>query len=287
MRLVTYQGPAGPRSAGIRDGAYVDLNKADPSLPACLKHLLGQGPSALERAAAAIARGEPLAARGVSLLAPIPKPQKIICVGLNYADHAKESGVHPPPEPVLFNKFPTAVLAPEAPIVLPAASAEPDFEAELVVIIGQGGRNIPRAEALDRVAGFCPGHDVSARDWQLKKPGGQWLLGKSFDTFAPFGPALVTRDEVGDPGRLRIQLRINGRTMQDSNTNQLIFPVDEVVAYVSRVCTLLPGDVIFTGTPPGVGFARKPPVFLKPGDTVEVEIEKLGILRNPVVGEAA
>src|SRR6185437_10164335 len=166
-------------------------------------------------------------------------------------------------------------------------SQEVDYEAELVLVIGQGGRNIPLANARRHIAGYCPGHDVSARDWQLRKPGGQWLLGKSFDTFNPFGPALGTSDEIDDPGQLRIQLRLNGQTMQDSNTRQLIFGVDHLVSYISQVCTLLPGDVIFTGTPPGVGAARKPPVFLKPGDQVEVEIEKLGVLRNPVVAARA
>ena len=142
-----------------------------------------------------------------------------------------------------------------------------------------------RETALGHVAGYCCGHDVSARDWQTRKPGGQWLLGKSFDTFAPLGPELVTADEIPDPGNLHIELRINGRTMQDSSTRELIFPVAELVAYVSGVCTLAPGDLIYTGTPAGVGFARKPPVFLQPGDVVEVEIERIGVLRNPVVAE--
>jgi 2-keto-4-pentenoate hydratase/2-oxohepta-3-ene-1,7-dioic acid hydratase in catechol pathway len=204
---------------------------------------------------------------------------------LNYADHAKESGQAPPAEPVFFNKLHTAVSSPGAPIVLPKVSPEVDYEAELVIVIGKQGRYIPVEQARAHIAGYTVGHDVSARDWQLRKPGGQWLLGKSFDTFAPFGPELVTSDEVGDPGNLRIQLRINGQTLQDSSTKQLIFTVDQLVAYVSQVCTLLPGDVIFTGTPPGVGAARKPPIFLKPGDAVEVEIEKLGVLSNPVVAE--
>ena len=283
MRLVTYRGPNGPRAAGIRGGQYVDLQQADSALPASLKELLAAGPAALDRAAAAIARGAPFGPQGVELLAPIPDPQKVICIGLNYADHARESGVAPPPEPVLFNKFPTAIVGPEAPIVLPSCSDQVDYEAELVVVIGRGGRNIAREQALSHVAGYCPGHDVSARDWQLKKPGGQWLLGKSFDSFAPFGPALVTTDEAGDPGQLRIQMRVNGQTLQDSSTNQLIFPIDHLIAYISQVCTLVPGDVIFTGTPPGVGMARKPPIFLKPGDVAEVEVEGLGVLRNPVV----
>jgi len=283
MRLVTYRGPNGPRAAGIRGGQYVDLHQADSALPVSLKELLAGGPAALDRAAAAIARGVSFGPQGVELLAPIPDPQKVICIGLNYADHARESGVAPPPEPVLFNKFPTAVVGPEAPIVLPSCSDQVDYEAELVVVIGRGGRNIAREQALSHVAGYCPGHDVSARDWQLKKPGGQWLLGKSFDSFAPFGPALVTTDEAGDPGQLRIQMRVNGQTLQDSSTNQLIFPIDHLIAYISQVCTLVPGDVIFTGTPPGVGMARKPPIFLKPGDVAEVEVEGLGVLRNPVV----
>jgi 2-keto-4-pentenoate hydratase/2-oxohepta-3-ene-1,7-dioic acid hydratase in catechol pathway len=184
---------------------------------------------------------------------------------------------------IVFCKFPTAVRAHGQPIVLPTISPEVDYEGELVAVIGRAGKNISRDNALEHVAGYCCGQDVSARDWQQRKPGGQWLLGKSFDTFAPFGPELVTSDEVGDAGNLRIQLRLNGQTMQDSNTNQLIFTIADLVAYVSQVCTLLPGDVIFTGTPAGVGAARKPPVFLKPGDIVEVEIEKLGLLRNPVI----
>ena len=285
MRLATYRSPAGPRVAGVREGGYVDLQAADRRLPASLKELLALGSEGLALATAAMDRGALIDPATVKLLPPVPDPEKVICVGLNYADHARESGVAPPEEPVLFNKFPSALAAHGQPIVLPRESGEVDYEAELVVIIGRGGRHIAQKDAFDHVAGYCPGHDVSARDWQLHKPGKQWLLGKTFDTFAPCGPALVTRDEVPDPGKLRIRLRLNGETMQDSNTAQFIFPVEELVAYVSQVCTLEPGDLIYTGTPPGVGFARKPPVFLKPGDVAEVEIEGLGILRNPVVAE--
>jgi 2-keto-4-pentenoate hydratase/2-oxohepta-3-ene-1,7-dioic acid hydratase in catechol pathway len=283
VKLVTYQSVTGPRVAAVRGAEYVDLQQADASLPSTLKELIALGPDGIKQAAAAAAKGTPLAA-APRFLAPIPDPQKVICVGLNYADHAKESGQEPPEEPVFFCKFPTAVAAHDSEIRLPKQSAEVDYEAELVVVIGRGGRDIPKEKALEHVAGYCPGHDVSARDWQLRKPGKQWLLGKTFDTFAPFGPALTTVDEVPDPHALRIQLRLNGQTLQDSNTKQLIFKVEELVSYVSQVCTLLPGDVIFTGTPPGVGAARKPPVFLKPGDTVEVEIEKLGTLKNKCVG---
>ncbi|MEX2285857.1 MAG: fumarylacetoacetate hydrolase family protein, partial [Planctomycetaceae bacterium] len=266
MRLVTYRSQTGPRVAAVHNGRYVDLNHADPSLPTSMKQLLAGGGSALSRAAAAIAKGKAIESSSVRLLAPVPDPEKVICIGLNYADHAAESGVAAPPEPVVFNKFPTAVAAHGDEIVLPSASQQVDYEAELVVVIGTGGKNISRANAFRHVAGYTCGHDVSARDWQLRKPGGQWLLGKTFDGFAPFGPELVTADEIADPGQLGIRLRLNGETMQDSNTRQLIFPIDELIAYVSRICTLSPGDVIFTGTPPGVGMARKPPVFLKPGD---------------------
>jgi 2-keto-4-pentenoate hydratase/2-oxohepta-3-ene-1,7-dioic acid hydratase in catechol pathway len=160
-----------------------------------------------------------------------------------------------------------------------------DYEAELVVVVGVGGRHIAEDHALEHVVGYSCGHDVSARDWQLGKPGKQWLLGKTFDTFAPFGPYLVTTDEVGDPGNLHIQLRLNGQIMQDSSTRQLIFSIPKLVAYISNVCTLEPGDIIFTGTPPGVGMARTPPVFLQSGDVIEVEIERLGVLRNAIQSE--
>jgi 2-keto-4-pentenoate hydratase/2-oxohepta-3-ene-1,7-dioic acid hydratase in catechol pathway len=162
-------------------------------------------------------------------------------------------------------------------------SSEVDYEAELVVVIGKGGRHLTPAQARGHIAGYSIGHDVSARDWQLKKDGKQWMVGKTFDSFAPCGPALVTADEVPDPHNLGIRLRLNGQTMQDSNTKQMIFPVWDVVSYLSQVFTLEPGDLVYTGTPPGVGFARKPPVFLKNGDVCEVEIDGLGVLRNPVV----
>jgi 2-keto-4-pentenoate hydratase/2-oxohepta-3-ene-1,7-dioic acid hydratase in catechol pathway len=209
----------------------------------------------------------------------------VICVGLNKADHAAESGAPVPEEPVIFNKLVTSVCGHDDVIRLPRASSQVDYEAELVVVIGRGGRHVSEADALRHVAGYCCGHDVSARDWQLGKPGKQWLLGKTFDTFAPFGPHLATPEEVGDAGNLAIELRLNGQTMQSSSTRQLIFSIPKLLSYISGVCTLEPGDVLFTGTPPGVGMARKPPVFLQPGDVVEVEIEKVGVLRNRVENE--
>jgi 2-keto-4-pentenoate hydratase/2-oxohepta-3-ene-1,7-dioic acid hydratase in catechol pathway len=285
MRFITYLSDDGPRCAGVRDDGYIDLNATNSSLPTSLKALLEQGPAALERARQAIKLGRPLASSSVRLLAPIPDPEKIICIGLNYADHAAETGAKIPVEPVVFNKFLTALRAHGDDIVLPRVSQQVDYEAELVAVIGKAGRNIAREDALKHVAGYACGHDVSARDWQKGKPGNQWLLGKSFDSFAPLGPELVTAEEVGDPGVLEIQLRLNGAVMRHSTTRQLIFPVDYLVAYLSQCVTLKPGDLIYTGTPPGVGMARQPPVWLKAGDVVEVEVEKIGVLKNRVVAE--
>jgi 2-keto-4-pentenoate hydratase/2-oxohepta-3-ene-1,7-dioic acid hydratase in catechol pathway len=286
MRWVTVATERGPRACGAYQGEYVEVNAADPEMPASVRELLELGPDWERRARAALTRGvarhDPAGAR---LLPPVPDPPKIICIGLNYRDHAAESGVPAPPEPVLFSKYTTALIGHLEPIVLPKVSQEVDYEAELVVVIGRGGRHIPRERAFEHVGGYTIGHDVSARDWQLNKPGKQWMAGKTFDTFAPVGPELVSPDEISDPHNLSIRLRLNGQTMQDSNTRQLIFGVDELISYLSKVFTLEPGDLIFTGTPPGVGMARKPPVWLKPGDSVEVEIDHLGTLKNPVVAE--
>lgn len=282
MRLATIATPTGPRVAAVRDGKFVDLATAEPDLPRDLKALLAQD-DGLARARWAADKG---LKAGVfvegRVLAPLLSPGKVICIGLNYRDHAIESGVEPPPEPVVFNKFPQSIAGPDDPVRLPAVCQQVDYEAELVVVIGKRGKRIPRAAAMQHVAGYMNGNDVSARDWQLQKPGKQWLLGKTPDTFAPIGPWLVTADEVPHPENLSIQLRLNGQTMQNSSTRELIFKIDELIAYVSQITTLEPGDLIFTGTPPGVGMARKPPVFLKPGDVCEVEIAGLGVLRNPV-----
>ncbi len=217
-------------------------------------------------------------------LPTIPDPSKILCVGANYSDHARESGMSVPTEPLIFNKLSTTLRASGQPIVLPTESDRVDFEAELVVVIGRRGHRIPVERAADFIAGYSCGHDVSARDWQKGKPGGQWLLGKSFDSFGPVGPYFVSADEIPDPHNLAISLRLNGQTMQSSSTANMVFTVYELIAYVSRVCTILPGDLLFTGTPAGVGGARQPPVFLKAGDQVEVELEGLGsTLSNPVI----
>jgi 2-keto-4-pentenoate hydratase/2-oxohepta-3-ene-1,7-dioic acid hydratase in catechol pathway len=284
MRLATVQTPAGPRAAVLHGGHYVDLHATDPRLPPSVRALLEGGPASLEAAATAARRPDAVPVPAVAkLLPPVPDPQKIVCIGLNYRDHAAETGAPLPRDPVLFSKFASSLIGPDEPIVLPAVSKKVDYEAELVLVVGRSGRRIPAGEALDHLAGYTVGHDVSARDWQLEKDGRQWLAGKTFDTFAPTGPHLVTRDEVPDPQALSIRLRLNGTTMQDGHTRHMIFGAAALVAYISQVVTLAPGDLIFTGTPAGVGIARKPPVWLKVGDTVEVEIEGLGVLRNPVV----
>ncbi len=219
--------------------------------------------------------------RNVRLLAPVPRPGKLICIGLNYRDHAAESNMPIPESPVVFSKFTTAVTGPNEPVMLPAASAKVDYEAELAFVIGRRAKNVTRERAMDYVLGYTMVNDVSARDLQFAD--GQWQRGKSCDTFAPMGECIVTTDEIPDPHRLAIKLRLNGQTMQDSSTDQLIFGIPELVAFLSETITLEPGDVVATGTPPGVGFARKPPVFLKDGDVMEVEVEGLGVLTNHVV----
>lgn len=287
MKFATIATENGPRACVLTDGKYVDLHAADPSLPTSLKALLALGEAGLKKAAAVASqagtvRFDPSTAQH---LAVIPDPQKIVCLGLNYRDHAIESGMDIPPEPVLFSKYPSALIGHGAKIVLPSVSDQVDYEAELVIVVGRRAKHVTQDQAMDYVAGFAVGHDVSARDWQLNKPGKQWMAGKTFDTFAPVGPVLVTRDEVPNPSALGIRLRLNGQTMQDSSTAQLIFDVPYTISYLSKIVTLEPGDLIFTGTPPGVGMARKPPVWLKAGDVVEVEIDGLGVLSNTVVAE--
>jgi len=220
---------------------------------------------------------------GLTFAAPIPRPPKLICIGLNYRDHAAESKLAIPEVPTMFAKFPTAVIGPGQPIVLPKNSTKPDYEAEFAVVIGRRGRHVAEDRWRDYVFGYTILNDVSARDFQMATS--QWMIGKTFDTFAPFGPAIVTADEIADPHSLRISLTLNGETMQDSSTGNLIFKLPQLIAYLSSVFTLEPGDVIATGTPAGVGFARKPPRWLRPGDEVRIQIEGLGELVNPVVAE--
>jgi 2-keto-4-pentenoate hydratase/2-oxohepta-3-ene-1,7-dioic acid hydratase in catechol pathway len=214
------------------------------------------------------------------LLAPL-EPVNILAIGLNYRRHAQESDMEVPERPILFLKPTSTVVGPDDAIVLPQDSAEVDYEAELAIVIGRAARDVSEANALDYVLGYTCANDVSARDWQLRLDR-QWARGKSFDTFCPVGPAIVTTDEMADPDALAIGMRVSGETLQVSSTSDLIFGVREIIAYLSRGMTLLPGTVILTGTPEGVGMGRSPQRWLKPGDVCEVEIEGIGILRNPV-----
>ncbi len=289
MRLASIATPHGPRAAAQVAGGYVDLHATDPGLPTCVKRLLAASDGVRKAAAEAAAspRAVTYAANAVKLLPPVPDPAKILCIGLNYRDHAIEGGKAIPTEPVIFGKFPNTLIAHGEAIKLPRVAQKVDYEAELVIVVGKRGKHIPNdATAFQYVGGYTIGHDVSARDWQFRGEEKQWIIGKTFDTFAPTGPVLVTADEPIDPHNLKIQLRLNGTTMQNSSTKEFIFGVPAVLSFLSQVVTLEPGDLIFTGTPPGVGIARKPdPVLLKPGDVVEVEIEGIGVLTNPCVAE--
>jgi 2-keto-4-pentenoate hydratase/2-oxohepta-3-ene-1,7-dioic acid hydratase in catechol pathway len=222
------------------------------------------------------AQGSRLALKDVRLLPPIPRPGKIMAIGLNYADHIRETGREMPAQQVWFCKQPTAANGPYDPIVLPKVSTQVDYEAELVVVIGNGGRYISKENAAAAVFGYCAGNDVSARDWQRATP--QWVLGKSFDTHAPFGPWITTADEAGDPHNLGLRSLVNGEVRQESNTSHFVFNVWDQIEHVSKVMTLEPGDLIFTGTPGGVGMAMSPPRFLKDGDHVRIEVDRLGAL---------
>ena len=260
---------------GLRDAGFTSIHQ-----------ILGGGADAIDRVERWIYNppgGDRFEAESVTLLSPVPRPPKLICIGLNYRDHAAE-GKNPIPEvPTIFAKFQSAVTGHRHPIVLPKNSTKPDYEAEFAVVIGKGGRHIPEADWRKHVFGYTITNDVSARDFQSATS--QWMIGKTFDTFAPIGPAIVTADEIEDPHNLRISLTLNGEVMQDSNTNNLIFGVPRLVSYLSSVFTLETGDIIATGTPAGVGFARKPPRWLRPGDECRIRIQGLGELVNPVVAE--
>jgi acylpyruvate hydrolase len=299
---------------GPRAGDVLDLNRAlavkftgqavetaeteaDSLLPAQMLDFLRRGESARESAEQTLAWAREILAsrdgpdlvhaaalfprRGVRLGAPVGRPGKIVAVARNYAAHAAERGQKSPPEePVLFLKAPSAVIGPEDEIVLPAASRQVDYEGELAAVIGRTARRIPEAEALGCIAGYTVANDVSARDFQNVR--GQHFIGKSCDTFAPMGPALVSANEVPDPQALALRTTVSGDLRQASDTHQMIFSVARLVAFVSQLMTLEPGDVLLTGTPSGVGAAADPPRWLRSGDVVEVEIESLGVLRNPV-----
>jgi 2-keto-4-pentenoate hydratase/2-oxohepta-3-ene-1,7-dioic acid hydratase in catechol pathway len=263
------------QTIGIRGAGFDDLLS-----------LIAGGADALDRVrrwVGASPAGEAVDLAKTPLVAPIPRPPKIICIGLNYRDHAEESRMAIPEVPTVFAKFPTAVIGPGQPIVLPKASTRPDYEAEFAVVIGRGGRHIPEAKWRDHIFGYTMMNDVSARDFQMATT--QWMMGKTFDTFAPIGPWIVTADEIEDPHNLDISMVLSGDVMQHSNTRNLIFSVPKLVSYLSSVFTLETGDIIATGTPAGVGFARTPPRYLKPGDECRVRVQGIGELVNPVVAE--
>jgi 2-keto-4-pentenoate hydratase/2-oxohepta-3-ene-1,7-dioic acid hydratase in catechol pathway len=283
MRFVTFRDTSGYVQAGIvKDDRVIGLGAAGFS---DVRSLLSHGDAGINRAqqyAASAPAGAELST--VALLAPITRPPKVICVGLNYRDHAIESKMEIPQVPTIFSKFSNSVIGASEPIVLPKNSVKPDYEAEFAVVIGKIGRHITEEQALDHVFGYTCVNDVSARDYQMATT--QWLMGKTFDTFCPMGPWIVTKDEIADPHALDIRMTINGEVLQNSNTRELIFKVPQLIAYVSSVCTLEPGDVISTGTPSGVGFSHKPPRWLRPGDDCVVYVQGIGELRNRVIAEA-
>ena len=289
MKLVTFapKGASSDWRVGVlRDDLVFDLRALSPQLPSDMLGFLAAGQPALDVAAQTVQAASPkqgLALKSVRLNAPIPKPGKIMCIGLNYRDHAKESNQPIPEFPTLFAKYASCVIGPDEPIVIPSLTDKIDYEVELAAVIGRRARHVSEADALNYVAGYVPFNDVSARDYQMRTS--QWTIGKTFDTFGPMGPAITTTDEVPDPQALDISLSIGGEVLQHSNTRELVFTVQQLISVLSGVMTLEPGDVISTGTPSGVGAARNPKRWLKAGDVVRIEIEKLGVLSNPVVNE--
>jgi 2-keto-4-pentenoate hydratase/2-oxohepta-3-ene-1,7-dioic acid hydratase in catechol pathway len=253
-----------------------------------MRKFLELGEEGMTKARDAIASGSFRIERtAIRLLAPIYDAEKVLCVGMNYVDHCTEQGMPIPKEPLFFSKLPSCIIAPGEAIVRPPETEALDFEVELAIVIGKGGHRIPKDRAMEHVAGYTVAHDVSARDWQLKRNGGQWLLGKAFPTFAPLGPAIVTPDSLpgGHAHGLDLSCTLNGDTVQSSNTEQLVFKTEDIVSWASCFCRLRPGDVIQTGTPPGVGCFRDPPLWMKGGDTVTCTIEGIGSITNPVVDE--
>lgn len=283
MRLAMLATTFGPAPAvRLPDGLYAPIASAGPWRD--LEELLQAGVPALARVHAALERGDLAALPGAKLLRPLSHPEKIMCIGKNYRDHCAEMKSPLPERPVLFAKYPSSLAGPEDEIPLPAVSTMVDWEAELAAVIGRTCRNVSAQEALDCVFGYTCANDLTMRDAQSQD--GQWVRAKSPDGFCPLGPALVTADEVDDPQALDIRLSLNGKVMQSSNTREMVFGVAELVSYLSRTMTLKPGDVLLTGTPPGVGAGRDPQVFLAPGDRVVVEVEGLGALANVMRAEA-
>ena len=285
MKLIRF-GSAGQEKPGLilSDGRRVDASAFGSDYDEAF--FGGDGLTRLAAWAAANANTAPTVDPTQRLGAPIARPSKIVCVGLNYADHAKESGLDIPKEPILFFKSTTSLVGPNDAIMIPKNSEKTDWEVELAVLIGKRASYVSEANAMDHVAGYSLHNDYSERAWQLER-GGQWVKGKSCDTFAPLGPFLATPDEIGDPQALKLWLKVNEVTRQNSTTAQMIFGVRTLVSYISQFMTLLPGDVISTGTPPGVGLGFKPPIFLKAGDVVTLGIEGLGDSRQQAIPYSA
>jgi acylpyruvate hydrolase len=282
MHLATYRTSTGEKVGIVQADTVFALGDLVPDAPEDMIGVIKAGPELLAKIGAALSRqgaGVPLAS--VELLPPVPRPGKVLCLGLNYALHAKEGGNPIPDYPSLFIRLQSTLVAPNAPIIRPKVSEQLDYECELTIVIGKTAHDVPEERALDHVFGYTIMNDVSVRDFQRKTT--QWTAGKNFDGTGPLGPVIATADSLpaGAHG-LRISTRLNGTTMQDSHTSDMIFSVARTVSLLSQITTLEPGDIIATGTPSGVGYARKPPLWMKPGDVVEVEIESIGVLRNPI-----
>ena len=283
MRIVHFETGGVPGIAANEGSGWHGLTRGEEGFPGTLPELIGRGADLL-RAGRGLERSPAIDLNAIRLLPPVPTPPKILCVGLNYDDHLEESGLKKPVYPEIFARFATSLIAHQQPILRPRESVALDYEAELAVVIGKPGRRIARDQALEHVAGYSIFNDATIRDFQLRTP--QWTMGKNFDGTGAFGPWLVTPDAVPPGARgLRIQGRLNGQIMQDSRTDRLIFGVPALIEMISVAMSLERGDVIITGTPGGVGAARKPPVFMHAGDVFEVEIDSLGVLRNAVQDE--
>ncbi|XP_033203473.1 oxaloacetate tautomerase Fahd2a, mitochondrial isoform X1 [Bombus vancouverensis nearcticus] len=301
MRFVQFTGKdGGPQHLGVQlvqGGDIIAVSAVDSRIPNTMKKFLEGGDDMLKKAKREdevnlLTMVERIVAEGrsvipetdVTFLAPVTKMDKLACVGLNYSGHCEEQGVSPPESPVIFSKFPSNIIGPRDNIMLPSISEKVDWEAELVIVIGKKCKALNKDEGEECIFGYTIAQDITARDWQKsKRNGGQFLLGKAMDTFCPMGPAIVTKEAICDINNLSVKTWVNGDIKQDGNTSELIFKPHEIVAYISQFMTLLPGDVILTGTPAGVGFARKPPEYLQRGDVLETEIEGLGRLRNKVL----
>ncbi len=283
MKFILYR-REGEVALGALRGVSLFGPKTAGTQPADLQSLLAAGPDAMRQAYDTLLKGEEVDPSGIDYLPPLPFPEKVICVGLNYKDHAKESGFEVPKYPALFGRFPSSLIGHGAPIVRPRVSEQLDYEGELVAIIGKAGRNIPKERALEHVAGYSIFNDASIRDYQFKSA--QWMVGKNFDSTGAFGPVFVTADEL-EPGAkgLRLTTRLNGVELQNASTSDMIFDVATQISLLSDAMLLKPGDVFVTGTPSGIGLARDPKIFMKPGDVCEVEIEGIGLLSNPIVAQ--